>query len=73
MTPTANAEMAVLHERMPVILEQADWLGWLGETEVQPATLLRPSRLKPRRPCPVWTSSAPSVMANWVSHPCGRG
>lgn len=43
VTTTANAEMAVLHERMPVILEQADWPGWLGETEVDPATLLRPS------------------------------
>ncbi len=43
LTTTANAQMAVLHDRMPVILEKADWPGWLGETEVDPATLLRPS------------------------------
>jgi putative SOS response-associated peptidase YedK len=43
LTTTANAQMAVLHDRMPVILEQADWPGWLGETVVDPATLLRPS------------------------------
>jgi putative SOS response-associated peptidase YedK len=43
VTTTANAQMAVLHERMPVILEKADWAGWLGEVEVDPATLLRPS------------------------------
>ena len=41
ITTAANAQMAVLHERMPVILEQADWPGWLGEAEVDPATLLR--------------------------------
>jgi putative SOS response-associated peptidase YedK len=28
---------------MPVILEPADWPGWLGEQEVDPLTLLRPS------------------------------
>src|SRR5262249_47324134 len=32
-TTRPNAEMAVLHDRMPVILEQADWPTWLGETE----------------------------------------
>jgi putative SOS response-associated peptidase YedK len=42
LTTTANAQMAVLHERMPVILERADWPGWLGEAEVDPRTLLRP-------------------------------
>jgi len=30
--------MAVLHDRMPVILEAADWPAWLGET----ATARRP-------------------------------
>lgn len=43
LTTNANAQMAVLHERMPVILERGDWPGWLGETEVDPLTLLRPS------------------------------
>jgi putative SOS response-associated peptidase YedK len=43
LTTTANTQMSVLHERMPVILEQADWPGWLGEIEVDPTALLRPS------------------------------
>jgi putative SOS response-associated peptidase YedK len=43
VTTTANEQMSALHERMPVILEPADWPGWLGETEVDPVTLLHPS------------------------------
>jgi putative SOS response-associated peptidase YedK len=43
VTTTANAQMAALHERMPVILEQADWPGWLGEAEIDFSTMLRPS------------------------------
>jgi putative SOS response-associated peptidase YedK len=34
--------MAALHERMPVILQQADWPGWLGEAACDPVALLRP-------------------------------
>jgi putative SOS response-associated peptidase YedK len=40
ITTDANAEMAALHDRMPVIVEQVDWPLWLGETEGDPATLL---------------------------------
>lgn len=43
VTTQANAEMAVLHERMPVILEPADWPAWLGETEADATRLLRPA------------------------------
>jgi putative SOS response-associated peptidase YedK len=43
VTTTANPEMAVLHERMPVILEAGDWPVWLGEDPGAPETLLRPS------------------------------
>ncbi len=43
VTTNANAQMSVLHERMPVILEAADWPVWLGEQSVDPAILLRPS------------------------------
>jgi putative SOS response-associated peptidase YedK len=43
VTTTANAQMAVLHERMPVILEPADWPLWLGEAPGDPASLTRPS------------------------------
>jgi putative SOS response-associated peptidase YedK len=35
--------MAALHERMPVILEPADWPVWLGESDGDPLTLLKPS------------------------------
>jgi putative SOS response-associated peptidase YedK len=43
VTTTANVQMSVLHERMPVILEQSDWPAWLGDTDADPATLLHPS------------------------------
>ena len=43
VTTTPNAEMAELHNRMPVILERADWPAWLGETRGDPAALMRPS------------------------------
>jgi putative SOS response-associated peptidase YedK len=47
VTTTANVEMAVLHERMPVILEALDWPAWLSEATddplPDPAALLRPS------------------------------
>jgi putative SOS response-associated peptidase YedK len=31
VTTAANAEMAKLHDRMPVVLEPGDWSLWLGE------------------------------------------
>jgi putative SOS response-associated peptidase YedK len=43
LTTTPNAEMAELHDRMPVILEQQDWPVWLGEAEGEYAALLRPA------------------------------
>jgi putative SOS response-associated peptidase YedK len=43
VTTNANAELLALHERMPVILEPADWPTWLGEAEGDRAALLRPS------------------------------
>ena len=48
ITTTANLQMAVLHERMPVILQAADWPAWLGEEAGlgeepgDPSALLRP-------------------------------
>ena len=42
VTTTANAQMAVLHERMPVILEADDWPVWLGEAAGDAAALARP-------------------------------
>jgi len=43
VTTAANPPMAQIHERMPVVLEPRDWPAWLGETEGDPAALLRPS------------------------------
>jgi putative SOS response-associated peptidase YedK len=43
LTIQANATMAVLHHRMPVILEERDWPTWLGEAAGAPASLLRPA------------------------------
>ncbi len=43
ITTTANAQMSVLHERMPVILEAADWPIWLAEQSGDPTILLRPA------------------------------
>jgi putative SOS response-associated peptidase YedK len=43
VTTNANTVLRPLHERMPVVLEAADWPTWLGETEDDPTALLRPS------------------------------
>jgi putative SOS response-associated peptidase YedK len=43
VTTTPNEDVAELHNRMPVILEPADWPDWLGEVEADPATLMRPA------------------------------
>jgi putative SOS response-associated peptidase YedK len=43
LTTNANADLAALHTRMPVILEPDAWAVWLGEAEGTPAALLRPA------------------------------
>jgi putative SOS response-associated peptidase YedK len=43
MTTRACAALSHLHERMPVILEPADWALWLGEVQDDFMPLLRPS------------------------------
>ena len=43
LTPTPNAEMSELHDRMPEIFEQQDWPVWLGETEGDYPALMRPA------------------------------
>ena len=42
LTTRPNAEMAPLHNRMPLVVDPADWPAWLGEAEADPATLLGP-------------------------------
>jgi putative SOS response-associated peptidase YedK len=43
ITTEANADMARLHNRMPVILEPDAWPAWLGEAEEAPGDLMRPA------------------------------
>lgn len=43
VTTVADAELAEVHDRMPVILEPADWPVWLGELEGDPGSLLHPA------------------------------
>jgi len=43
VTTTANTTLAPLHERMPVVLEEAAWPVWLGEAEGDAAALMRPA------------------------------
>ena len=52
-TTTANADMAQLHERMPVILEPAAWPLWLGEEAGDYTALLRPAAVGVVRLWPV--------------------
>jgi putative SOS response-associated peptidase YedK len=42
ITTDANQQLAEIQDRMPVILEKADWPVWLGEVEGDVAALLRP-------------------------------
>ena len=39
----AAGEVAAIHDRMPLVLDEQDWPQWLGETPGDPAALLRPS------------------------------
>jgi putative SOS response-associated peptidase YedK len=43
VTTSASADVTALHDRMPVILDQTDWPAWLGDTDGDPAALLRPA------------------------------
>ena len=45
MTTDANPELALIQERMPVIIEREDWAVWLGETEGDPQALCAPCPL----------------------------
>lgn len=58
ITTAANALLAPLHERMPVILDPADWPLWLGEREAGPDELKALLR-----PCP------PEILTLWPVSP----
>ena len=47
ITGEANAKLAAMHHRMPMILPREDWPRWLGEDPAEPAELLGLLR-----PCP---------------------
>lgn len=42
ITTEPNSLIAPIHDRMPVVLEEADWPVWLGEAPGEPMALLRP-------------------------------
>jgi putative SOS response-associated peptidase YedK len=42
VTTNASPDVAELHDRMPVILEPADWAVWLGQVEGDLPSLLHP-------------------------------
>ena len=53
ITTDASPDVAEVHDRMPVILEPADWPVWLGETPGDPASLLHRSPAGTLRVWPV--------------------
>lgn len=42
LTTDANPPLSLIQERMPVIIEKADWKVWLGEENADVTALLRP-------------------------------
>jgi putative SOS response-associated peptidase YedK len=42
LTTDANPPLSLIQERMPVIVERADWKVWLGEEDGDVTALLRP-------------------------------
>ncbi|MDW8444830.1 MAG: SOS response-associated peptidase [Acetobacteraceae bacterium] len=42
VTTDANPRLALLHDRMPVVVAPEDWPLWLGEEEGDPARVLKP-------------------------------
>lgn len=54
ITTDANATMATFHHRMPVILTEAQWPAWMGETPAEDGELLD-----------MLTPSDPALIAAW--------
>ncbi|MCB8876438.1 SOS response-associated peptidase [Acidisoma silvae] len=55
VTTVAGADVAALHERMPLTLAPKDWPLWLGETDRDPSDLLKPTPAGTLRAWPVST------------------
>jgi putative SOS response-associated peptidase YedK len=43
VTTEANSLMSGIHDRMPVVIEPADWPLWLGEAQGDPSRLMHPA------------------------------
>jgi putative SOS response-associated peptidase YedK len=81
VTTAANALLAPLHERMPVVLERADWPLWLGEIPAEPAALKAVLRPCPSEILTLWPVSPrvgnvrnndPALLAP-LAHPSAGG
>jgi putative SOS response-associated peptidase YedK len=55
ITTDANPDMQPIHERMPVLLTEANYGLWLGEEEGELESLLQPYHGEPLEICPVST------------------
>ncbi|MCB8883397.1 SOS response-associated peptidase [Acidisoma cellulosilytica] len=53
VTTVAGADIAALHERMPLVLSPEDWPLWLGEIDRDPTPLLQPTPANTLRAWPV--------------------
>ena len=53
LTTDANPPLSLIQERMPVIIEKADWKVWLGEEDGDVTALLRPLSVDQLRIWPV--------------------
>jgi len=58
ITTAANAKLAAVHERMPVILPREAWGAWLGEEPAAPAELLALLRPLPPERLAAWPVGA---------------
>lgn len=73
VTTPANAEMAEVHDRMPAILEPADWKAWLEGDPEAASALLRPAPAATLRLWPVSrrvnapTANGPELLAPLAS------
>ncbi len=73
VTTPANAEMAEVHDRMPAILEPADWEAWLEGDPEAASALLRPAPAATLRLWPVSrrvnapTANGPELLAPLAS------
>jgi putative SOS response-associated peptidase YedK len=66
ITVVATGPIAEIHDRVPVVLELADWPLWLGDAEGDPASLLRAPAADVLRLDPVGASGRDGKRAGHV-------